>query len=700
MTDLQRIRWGRWLSGTAVILAMIGLGVLVGRTDWYALLELPGLLFAMVGIGFGALAWVTLPAQPGNAAIWTYAWSALCAGLVVVGVALMSVFLGARLEAIDSGTIAPADVPVAAGIGLLLLGAGWIPAFNLVFTRGLLLFPDGELSSIRLRWLDRLIVVATVVATGSAAILFLPSSTVPADTFDTRLGAVVEMAVMLLGLTAIASAVALGSRYRRSDPIVRTQIRWVALGGFVLIASVLVNLVLQGGLGDDGIGMLALSVPVGLFVASFWVAITKHRLYDIDLVVSRSLTFGALAVFIGAVYVAIVVVVGALVGQGDQASFGLSIVATAFVALAFQPVRRRVERVANRIVFGERATPYEVLADFSRRAAEAPDDGFLERVPRLIVDGTGADRAALWVHEGAGFNAVASWPDGATTEILGDEFHDPEADLSLPVFHDGELLGGVSLHVARGETITPPEARLLDDLVAGLGIALRNARLTENLRHQVEELERSRDRVVTAADRARRSLEHQLDSGPQQQLVALKVKLGPIRKMAEQAGAVKSVQVLRQLESAAGDAITAVRDFAGGVYPPLLEAEGLVVALGNQTRRAALPVTVDAAGVTRYPREVEAAVYFAILEALQNSTKYAGADGVTVSLVGDDYTLTFEVVDDGAGFDLDTVVAGSGLANMGDRIDSVGGTFEIESAVGSGTTVRGSIPLAEKAVSA
>ena len=144
------------------------------------------------------------------------------------------------------------------------------------------------------------------------------------------------------------------------------------------------------------------------------------------------------------------------------------------------------ERVANRIVFGERATPYEVLADFSRRAAEAPDDEFLERIPRLIVDGTGADRAALWVHEGAGFNAVASWPDGATTEILGDEFHDPEADLSLPVFHDGELLGGVSLQAARGETITPPEAGLLDDLVAGLGIALRNARLTENLRHQVE----------------------------------------------------------------------------------------------------------------------------------------------------------------------------------------------------------------------
>ena len=405
----------------------------------------------------------------------------------------------------------------------------------------------------------------------------------------------------LFPLYSFSFLLALGSvgvRYRAGKQEVRQQVKWLLLSALLVIGT-LASLIVSRDMTAVAEGWQAymLAAAMGSVPIAIGIAVMKYRLYDIDLVVSRSLTFGALAVFIGAVYVAIVV--GAVVGQGDQASFGLSIVATALVALAFQPVRRRVERVANRIVFGERATPYEVLADFSRRAAEAPDDEFLERIPRLIVDGTGADRAALWVHEGAGFNAVASWPDGATTEISGDEFHDPEADLSLAVFHDGELLGGVSLHVARGETITPPEAGLLDDLVAGLGIALRNARLTENLRHQVEELERSRDRVVTAADRARRSLEHQLDSGPQQQLVALKVKLGPIRKMAEHAGAEKSVDVLRQLESAAGDAITAVRDFAGGVYPPLLEAEGLEVAPRARAESADPTPTVPMCGRRR-----------------------------------------------------------------------------------------------------
>ena len=672
MTDVRRIRRGRWLAGSAVVLT----------------------------IGFGALAWVVIPTQPHNAAVWTYAWAAFFGALGGVGVTLVAVF-GSEdiIRSIWSNdhVLTPSDIPLGAALGFQLTSGAWIPTFMLILTRGLVLFPDGKPLSPGWRWLDRAIIAVMVVATGSMWLLFRPSSTVPVDTYDTPLGTVAETAVLLLALGAVASVVGLVVRYRRGSQVVRRQIGWIALGGGAFVVLMLATFALWGGVSSDDGTSLLWWVPLELmFIGSFWVAITKYRLYDIDVVISRSLTYGALAVFIGAVYVAIVVGAGAVVGQGDQASFGLSIAATAAVALAFQPVRRRVERVANRIVFGERATPYEVLADFSRRAAEAPDDEFLERIPRLIVDGTGADRAALWVHEGAGFNAVASWPDGATTEILGDEFHDPEADLSLPVFHDGELLGGVSLQAARGETITPPEAGLLDDLVAGLGIALRNARLTENLRHQVEELERSRDRVVTAADRARRSLEHQLDSGPQQQLVALKVKLGPIRKMAEHAGAEKSVDVLRQLESAAGDAITAVRDFAGGVYPPLLEAEGLEVALRNQSRRAALPVTIEADDLGRFPREVEAAVYFTILEALQNTTKYAGASSPSVRLRGSADSLHFEVVDDGAGFDMGTVVAGSGLANMGDRIDSVGGTFRIESTVGSGTTVSGTIPLSER----
>ena len=226
-----------------------------------------------------------------------------------------------------------------------------------------------------------------------------------------------------------------------------------------------------------------------------------------------------------------------------------------------------------------------------------------------------------------------------------------------------------------------------------MGLALRNAGLTSQLREQVAKLEASRERILAAADEARRALEHDLDSGSQQQLVALKVMLGPTRKRAEQAGAIKTAEVLGRLEADAGEAIRAVREFSGGVYPPLLEAEGLAVAISHQTQKAALPVAVDADGLGRYSREVEAALYFTILEALQNTAKYADASTVSVVLWRADRELSFEVTDDGAGFDPSTVTTGTGLANIADRLDAVGGTWSLESAPGTGTTVSGAVPI-------
>jgi signal transduction histidine kinase len=385
-----------------------------------------------------------------------------------------------------------------------------------------------------------------------------------------------------------------------------------------------------------------------------------------------------------------------LVGGGDGSSVWLSVGATAVVALVFQPVRVRVQRWANRVVYGKRASPYEVLARFSHRAAEESDDDVLGRIPRLIVDGTGAAEATLWVAVSDGFRSVSTWPESGSTLRLPDDggvFVDPEADVSLPVFHDGELLGGVSLVAARGGVISPPELELVSNLAGGLGLTLRNSRLTAVLRRQVEDLERSRDRVVSAADEARRSLERDLDSGPQQQLVAVKVQLGALRRLAEQAGASRTAAVLADIDVQAGEAIAAVRDFAAGVYPPLLGAEGLAVALTAETRKAAVPVDVEVDGVGRYRREVESAVYFSVLEALQNTAKYANATRAVVSLVDDGEVLTVTVSDDGDGFDPATTRRGAGLNGITDRIDTIGGTTTITSTPGNGTTITGSVPV-------
>ena len=145
------------------------------------------------------------------------------------------------------------------------------------------------------------------------------------------------------------------------------------------------------------------------------VAIMRYRLYEIDRIISRSVTYGGLAVFIGGVYIAIVVGLGQLFG-GDT-GFGLSIVATVVVALAFQPVRRNVSKWANRLVYGERATPHEILVRFSHRSSELSDEELMERVPQLIVDGTGARAASLWITSDDGFRSVSSWPSDTSRPV-------------------------------------------------------------------------------------------------------------------------------------------------------------------------------------------------------------------------------------------------------------------------------------------
>ncbi len=468
---------------------------------------------------------------------------------------------------------------------------------------------------------------------------------------------------------------------------------WIAVAVIGNVAILVANVAIAPLGTEDNSFLLIDSVAIVLIPLAVGVAIMRYRLYEIDRIISRSVTYGLLAVFIGGVYVAIVVGLGALLG-GDT-GFALSIAATALVAIAFQPMRRWVERWANRLVYGERATPHEILVQFSHGSSELSDDELIEHAPKLIVDGTGAKTAALWVRFDGGFRTASTWPRDSAARLLDDveEFDDPEADRSWPVLHDGELLGGISLTKEQGETVTHAEATLLADLAAGLGLALRNTRLTGQLRRQIAELEASRERVLAAADAARRDLENTLDSGPQQQLVALKVKLGPTRKRAEQLGATKTAALLTQLEQQAGDAIAAVRDFARGIYPPLLEAEGLAVAIGQQARTSTLDVSVRGHDVVRYPREVESAVYFTVLEALQNTTKYANANSATVSFTAVNGSLEFEITDDGHGFDTATTEPGTGLNGIADRLDTVGGFVTISSEPGSGTRIVGAVPV-------
>ncbi|MGH2629639.1 MAG: sensor histidine kinase [Actinomycetota bacterium] len=224
------------------------------------------------------------------------------------------------------------------------------------------------------------------------------------------------------------------------------------------------------------------------------------------------------------------------------------------------------------------------------------------------------------------------------------------------------------------------------DLAAQAGLVLRNVRL-------IEELRASRQRLVTAQDAERRKLERNIHDGAQQQLVALGVKLRLADSLMERDPA-KAHEMMAQLQVQTRSAIDDLRDLARGIYPPLLADQGLEAALEAQGRKSPTPVTVTADAVGRYPQEVEAAVYFSCLEALQNVVKYAQASRVTISLGQRNGSLEFAVADDGRGLDAAGVMHGSGLQGISDRIDAIGGSVTIESSPGAGTTVTGAVPVA------
>jgi signal transduction histidine kinase len=197
---------------------------------------------------------------------------------------------------------------------------------------------------------------------------------------------------------------------------------------------------------------------------------------------------------------------------------------------------------------------------------------------------------------------------------------------------------------------------------------------------------------VAAQDEERRRLERNIHDGAQQQLVALTVKLRLLEQIAGRDPA-KVAEMATQLQAETTEALEDLRDLARGIYPPLLADKGLSAALEAQARKSTLPVTVEAADLGRFPQDVEAAIYFSCLEALQNVAKYAEASRVTISLARSNGSLSFAVTDDGLGFDPDASTYGTGLQGIADRIDALDGTFEIVSSVGAGTTVNGSVPV-------
>jgi signal transduction histidine kinase len=273
------------------------------------------------------------------------------------------------------------------------------------------------------------------------------------------------------------------------------------------------------------------------------------------------------------------------------------------------------------------------------------------------------------------------------------------SDRSVPVQHQGELLGALSIRKAPGEAVTPIDEKMLTDLASPAGVVLRNLQLTRELRARLAEisvqnteLQASSARIIAAQDSTRRRLERNIHDGAQQHLVALAVKLRLAATLARRDPA-RATRLLDELEAETHQALETLHALARGIYPPILRELGLESAIRAQGARFSLPVEVSATGLTRYPSEVEGAVYFCCLEALQNVAKHAKAARVRIRLEDAGGELAFSVSDDGVGFDPLRVAHGSGLQNIADRLAALGGHLTVIPGPAGGTSLQGRVPV-------
>jgi signal transduction histidine kinase len=399
--------------------------------------------------------------------------------------------------------------------------------------------------------------------------------------------------------------------------------------------------------------------------------------------VKKTVTFSIVAVALTALYLALVAVT--TLGNVPRLLFGIAV-----LALTFRPVLVAARSIADRAVYGRRATPYEVMSEFSERMSGTySTEDVLPRMAEVLRGATGAERADVWLLVGGHLRASASSPGEApptpAVATTRDALPSLPGDLAVEVRHQGRLLGALTVAMPANDPLDASRDRLVHDLASQAGPVLRNVRL-------IEELRASRQRLVAAQDEERRRLERNLHDGAQQQLVALGVQLRLADAIVDR-DAAKAHELLAKLQDDTETAIGELRDLARGIYPPLLADRGLGPALEAQARKSTVPVVVEADGVGRFHQDTEAAVYFSCLEALQNVAKYAEASRATIALRHREGALEFSVIDDGRGFEPDAVAHGSGLQGMADRLDAIGGTLAVDSAHGSGTIVRGRVPV-------
>lgn len=663
----SRVAW--ILVGTSALLYpwTLYLGLTAGTNvpqllqfDWWSALT------PLATIELGIVAALVLRRHPGHAVGWVAAIGGFCQSL--------SVFAGSYAAySLTHGHVLPA-----AEFAVWLRGWIWYPASLFLFALIPALFPEGRLPSPRWRFVVWAVAAGTLVQlvwVSLSQVMFgfpLANGPWPADGWLFNI--LVSLTGVLWLLSLLGAVAALAVRFRRSTGVARQQLKWflaaVGLQGALWVSS----------FGISPITRLApylnpyydVLIPLSLLVMpiAIGVAILRHRLYDIDVVISRGLAYAGLAVFITIAYILVVVGIGLALGTGGRPNIALSVVAMALVVVLIQPVRSRLQGLANQLVYGVPADPYAVLGQLSRTPAADDVDDALAQIAQAVARGMGSRRARIRLLLPGGQSRTATWPANQAGHF----------GKTVALTYRNETVGEID---ADGSG----DQRLTEALTAQAGHALHTLRLSaelddrlRQLQAQASELTASRTRLVQAQETERRRLERDLHDGIQQELVVLIAKARLARNQLDR-DPVMAAETLAELQGSAQHALADLRSLARGIHPAVLSSRGLVEAIGEMASRMPVGVRLaadPALNAVRYAPEIEGAAYFVVAEGLANVLKHSGATEATVTVSASDSWLRIAIADDGHGFDQDSVPV-SGLRGLRDRVEALGGHVEIDS---------------------
>ncbi len=559
------------------------------------------------------------------------------------------------------------------------------------------LFPSGRFVPPWTRWLT----LSSILLI--AAIFYLPPYWWP------------DVGNPIAGLTAITWAVILLAalyaqvyRYRRvSNSTERQQTKWVVFGFFLWILLVtLVSGPYAISYGSSPFSPHAWWAPVvraawflssTILPISLTIAVMRYRLFDIDLLINRTLVYLTLTAIVAGIYVLVVGYLGVLFQTGNN--LAISLIATGLVAVVFQPLRQRLQRGVNRLMYGERDDPYVVLSRLGQQLeATLASDSILPTIVEVITQTLKLPYAAIRLsHE----TTIAH---GALPPNVKPE--------PFPLAYQGEAIGQLEVAPrAVGEAFTPTERRLLADIAHQAGIAAHAVRLTADLQRLTTDLQRSRERLVLAREEERRRLRRDLHDGLAPTLATLALTASSAGDLI-QTNPAAATSLVVELETEIRAAVADIRRLVYELRPPTLDELGLVAAIRERAAQVnhnppagsdpanGLRVIVEAPDrLPPLPAAVEVAAYRIAQEALTNVMRHARARTCRIRLTLDEASdrkgsplLQLEIMDDGIGLPTQHR-AGVGLLSMRERAAELGGSCVIEKTDGSGTRVWAQLPV-------